>query len=183
MDWLIIIFIIYGVISKLMGGNEKKNGRSRPGQRTTNRPSQSQRTNPIPETRPEPWTNQFPKQTKRPTFDPFDPFDPFSKDDSEKESPWPIPPLRKKVEFDEGVVKSEKLVEAPRIIEEIKDPYLKEASIVDSSNKKVAFEENKGSNRLTPSSEALVQGIIWSEVLGAPRGKRPHRTVSYKRIR
>ena len=173
MDWLIIIFIIYGIVSKLMGGSREKNGRQRPGQRTTQRPGQTQV--PSPRQAPEPWTTQYPKQTKRPTFDPFDPFDPFSTEDREEREPWPtFPPKQKEDVLKETVVQS-------TIGTTGKNTYLSEQ--VESKNKpkrKTVNEVEKSNVQINPSTQSLVQGIIWSEILGPPRSKKARRTVNYK---
>lgn len=39
-------------------------------------------------------------------------------------------------------------------------------------------DEKAASNKtLNTAPEALIDGLIWSEVLGPPRAKRPHRTI------
>lgn len=174
MDWLIIIFIIYGIVSKLMGGSKEKNGRQRPGQRTPQRPGQTQV--PSPRQAPEPWTTQYPKQTKRPTFDPFDPFDPFSTKDREEREPWPTFPPKQK---EEDVLK-ETHVQSTVGLSEKNTNYSEQVESKNKTERKMINDVEKSNVQINPSTQALVQGIIWSEILGPPRSKKARRSVNYR---
>jgi len=41
--------------------------------------------------------------------------------------------------------------------------------------------EASGAGKFEPRKQALVDGIIWSEILGPPRSKNPHRSLNRKR--
>lgn len=41
--------------------------------------------------------------------------------------------------------------------------------------------EASGAGKFEPRKQSLVDGIIWSEILGPPRAKNPHRSLSRKR--
>lgn len=40
--------------------------------------------------------------------------------------------------------------------------------------------QKQTSGQFTPQKQALVDGVIWSEILGPPRAKNPHRSIQRK---
>ncbi|MBG9445615.1 hypothetical protein [Cytobacillus firmus] len=51
-----------------------------------------------------------------------------------------------------------------------------------AANSKTGYPvEASGSGKFEPQKQSLVDGIIWSEVLGPPRSKNPHRSLNRKR--
>ncbi|MBN8200593.1 MULTISPECIES: hypothetical protein [Bacillaceae] len=50
-----------------------------------------------------------------------------------------------------------------------------------ASNKNAEYpKEASGAGSLEPRKQSLVDGIIWSEILGPPRSKNPHRSLNRK---
>ncbi|KON86999.1 hypothetical protein AF332_09370 [Sporosarcina globispora] len=50
-----------------------------------------------------------------------------------------------------------------------------------ASNTKSEYQkQSSGAGHFEPRKQALVDGIIWSEILGPPRSKNPHRSLNRK---
>lgn len=50
-----------------------------------------------------------------------------------------------------------------------------------AANTKAYPVEASGAGKYEPQKQSLVDGIIWSEILGPPRSKNPHRSLNRKR--
>ncbi|PAE23308.1 MULTISPECIES: hypothetical protein [Bacillaceae] len=50
-----------------------------------------------------------------------------------------------------------------------------------AANTKTYPVEASGAGKFEPQKQSLVDGIIWSEILGPPRSKNPHRSLNRKR--
>lgn len=50
-----------------------------------------------------------------------------------------------------------------------------------AANTKAYPMEASGAGKFEPQKQSLVDGIIWSEILGPPRSKNPHRSLNRKR--
>lgn len=85
--------------------------------------------------------------------------------------------------FSEGTITSERKIEHPVVqqkAEELRQQMVKAEPLKSAEPQSLPIQEELRSKEMKLNQEKLVEAIIWSEILGPPRAKKPYMKSRYR---